>query len=365
MRPISPNRMGALSCPAHRIPVELFEEIFALCHPSLLRHWTMGMHLDRVAQGHLLDLAHVRSAWNRIVKGTPSLWCTIELPLMSDLLGAESMPPTAMGTIMHLLRLSLDRSRNYLLDIHIYTDMWAGPVIDLVAQHSRRWRHTDIYINESAFRFLSPVRGALPELQSLSIDEVQLEDLAFEIEFTHLPFGTPRIPWEQLQTIVYGKAESSRLNSAFASLSRCPPGSEVVFNIVWFDHEADIEDLAPVGASISDFAFTMVLGDNTNPGLSRLSLGALLTALTLPSLQRLSLTGRIYPLFWTHPHFDVFASRLCCGSTLLGLDLHSTVITEEQLVATLSALPALKSLCVQDVPAGNTRGRMSGQRTYS
>ncbi|KAJ7766246.1 hypothetical protein B0H16DRAFT_1717464 [Mycena metata] len=119
------------TAPVYRVPVELLEEIFTLCRPKVLGHWERSkINLERLAQTHLIDLVQVCSRWNIVVKGTPSLWCTIELYISPP---QGPMTPTSIGTIMHLLRLSLERSRNFPLDLHIYADGHGGSVIDLVA----------------------------------------------------------------------------------------------------------------------------------------------------------------------------------------------------------------------------------------
>ncbi|KAJ7767776.1 hypothetical protein B0H16DRAFT_1520716 [Mycena metata] len=351
--PIAVDGTLAVS-PVHRVPVELLEEIFTLCRPDSSPYIEryQEIRLDRIAQAHLLDLAHVCSRWQIVVNGTPSLWCNIDLYLSPW----APMPPDAIETVMCLLRLSLQRSRTSLLNVHIHAGARAGPILDLVAQHSRRWRHANIDIDDEAALFLSRAKGALPELETLVIgvsvpDDFDVFETApklSEVEFVHAPHEIARIPWEQLQSVAYGEAESYLLDTAFASISRCPIGSEVVMDSVWFDEDPP-DDLASVEAKISTLAFSLVVSDSKDPGPSRRALGAVMAALTFPNLQGITLTGGLDTLFWTQAHFHAFASRSSCGSTLLRLELHNMVLTEQELVDTLSELPALRCLFVQDV----------------
>ncbi|KAJ7766245.1 hypothetical protein B0H16DRAFT_1717463 [Mycena metata] len=130
---------------------------------------------------------------------------------------------------------------------------------------------------------------------------------------------------------------------------------------VWFEDDPP-GDIAPVEAAISALSFTMMVVENESRGPSLRALGAVLDALTLPNLQELALTANsdADPLFWTQDHFHDFASRSSCGTTLLRLELHNVVITEEELVDTLSGLPALECLSVQDIPA-STMGTLLPQ----
>ncbi|KAJ7445292.1 hypothetical protein FB451DRAFT_1055675 [Mycena latifolia] len=225
------DRCRSVFAPVRRLPTEILGEIFSLCalEPMQLfvfwEHKTPRNNIDRVAQTHLL-----RS------------WATIDVDL-------SETQPRDITKITKLLSLSLRRSANYPLTIHVHAGRSIDPsraVLELLAEHSSRWQTADIYISEFAFAYISAAKGNLPLLERLNISGASLSLLdIFEdapnltrVSFSELGSDLPKLPWSQLHGVTYSHVWSvDNLRDGLQIMGRCPSGCR--FSI--FD--LDIADL--------------------------------------------------------------------------------------------------------------------------
>ncbi|KAJ6592447.1 hypothetical protein B0H19DRAFT_902454, partial [Mycena capillaripes] len=136
------NACSSAFAPVRRLPTELLAKIFTLSSPTSIWFCDTSEEVpsdmpDRVAQLHLIQVSQVCSRWYKTVMGTPSLWATIEVDFASH-------PGTLTISLAHITR-SLARSVPYPLTIHLNAyDERAGPGLELLAQHSERWRILDM-----------------------------------------------------------------------------------------------------------------------------------------------------------------------------------------------------------------------------
>ncbi|KAJ7615256.1 hypothetical protein DFH06DRAFT_1367410 [Mycena polygramma] len=319
------NGCRSVSSPVRRLPTEILVAIFDLCSP----------------EGVILSNLHALG--------------------FKESLDRQSKVHPHCGPLSEKLAafLSLERSATFPLSVHIYaTNIAAAPCLELLAQHSERWRSADIYVEPAVFSFLSRARGYLPFLERLVIGGEILDQLhIFEAapKLTHIilwEFGQPlpKLPWSQLREITYALSErSSAIADGLAVLRLC--SSQCNFHI----HDLNLN--FPLGTlpRISSDVRHLHLGiwNTKGPDHSRQAFGELLKALTLRSMHYFSCrTGHKYhPLVWPREQFSAFVSRSSCQNTLTTLNLHDMTITENDLVECLLDLPAIVELFIQDIPS--------------
>ncbi|KAJ7756626.1 hypothetical protein B0H16DRAFT_1538552 [Mycena metata] len=122
--------------------------------------------LEIITNSSVLALSQVCARWHDIALGTPSLWSEVGL----DAVLWQS--PATAKTAMSLLQVFLSRGGNVPLSILITnnTDMpFHGPPLQLLAQHSSRWRSATLNCPMGDLRHLALVNGNLPILETLEI----------------------------------------------------------------------------------------------------------------------------------------------------------------------------------------------------
>ncbi|KAJ7133786.1 hypothetical protein C8R46DRAFT_1139793 [Mycena filopes] len=358
-------RCTSVFAPIRRLPRELLQDIFALCAPTPPRFFegypsfATDVNLDRIAQSHLLRLSRVCSSWHTTAMETPSLWTSVEVDLPLTEIG-----PYTLKALTRVLSRSLERSAGCPLSIHIRAKH-ASPLLDLLAQHSERWRTVDVFICHRSVAALSAVKGRLPLLERLQLggctslrDRLDIFEKAPRLsQAVFSKFGTaPRkLPWGQLQRVTYTNVYAPMpLNHGFAAMADCASECEWrIDNLHTSDLRLPLPVLRPISAGITRFSLQLL--DRRDGALSGEILGAILRSLTLPRLSHLALEslhrrgGR--PIHWPHAAFASFASASSLGTTLHSFSLLGVRITPPDLVDCLSSLPALTRLTLSDIPA--------------
>ncbi|KAJ3768116.1 hypothetical protein FB446DRAFT_792571 [Lentinula raphanica] len=178
-----------------------------------------------------------------------------------------------IGPFIHsydLIRLYLDRSRNYPLFIDYYEIGEDERILPLLAQESERWLDVRLCIPPPFYRFLSSIRGRLPLLRTLfwgydedwwndiatstdDLDTTQAqEDFAgFEIApaLFRFSFNWPylkesfRLPWNQLTHLNCSEIHSSYL---YSILLKIPHLSQLFLSKIHND-STDMEAVIPDG----------------------------------------------------------------------------------------------------------------------
>ncbi|KAJ6532168.1 hypothetical protein DFH09DRAFT_1408826 [Mycena vulgaris] len=164
------DRYQSLLTPIRRLPSETLVEIFDLCGSSFLPGFeshpgSLSIALARLSRSPLLALSRVCTRWHNIVMCTPSLWATIELD------GLLWEDPLSLPKLQNLLRNPLLRSGNHPLVVSVGNEVEAapGPVFNLLAQHSGRWRTATFMGDITDLHHLSVARGNIHRPESLKI----------------------------------------------------------------------------------------------------------------------------------------------------------------------------------------------------
>ncbi|KAJ6556850.1 hypothetical protein DFH09DRAFT_1489404 [Mycena vulgaris] len=349
--------------PVRRLPTEILAEILSACAPEPILFFGSSPgepptnNFERLAQMHLVTLSQVCSSWRTSVMGPPSLWATID----GDLSWREGSPAAFSAKITHLMSLSLQRSGNYPLTIHLRArGESAGPALKLLAQHSARWRAVDFHLLPPAFGFLSLAKGNLPLLECLEIGGHHLNRVDIfeaapklrEVAMTDSGPCYPQIPWNQLRYFTFEYWDDAcDINDALRTLLRCSSDCySKLYHLNVTDYALPISDLVPVRSDVSSLQLTML--DDSGAQHSRQALGAILTTLTLPNLRALYLgpASGGAPLHWPRDDFARFAAQSTFRYTLTELHLYyELVITHDDLVECLLETPALLHLYIADV----------------
>ncbi|KAJ7737116.1 hypothetical protein B0H16DRAFT_1572604 [Mycena metata] len=361
------NRCASVYALIRRLPPELLKDIFALCAPAPPKFFEGDPSFVTEVQPtrfhvHLLRLSQVCSNWHTIAMETPSLWATIEV----DLSGGH-VPRATLNQLMHVVSRSLERSAGCALAIHVRAK-YPSPLLTLLGQHSERWRTVDFFVCHRSLAALSGVKGHLPLLERVQLggctslrNRLDIFQAAPRLTWAAFSkFGTApgRLPWNQLRGVTYTNVYPPMpLDRGLATMVGSPSECEWDIRNLHVSHLGlPLPELTPIHSPITRFSLQLV--DSRDGDHARLVLGGILRALTLPHLRYLRLEslhrrGR-RPALWPQEQFSVFAAQSSCGQTLQELLLIGVIITRDDLVACLSALPALKSLHLTDIPTSTT-----------
>ncbi|KAJ7628245.1 hypothetical protein DFH06DRAFT_1442162 [Mycena polygramma] len=314
----------------------------------------------RISQHQLLSLSHVCSSWHTVILGTPSLWATVELNLMTT----YPISTATLDRIRRRISLSLERSHKHPLYIHlrITRPEDARVILPLLVQHSARWRILDMHITHSIVQFLSAAKGNLPLLEYLKLGGVQRHPAILDVfqnapKLTRVKVWGPDtaslgLPFGQLSSITYLCQRGVRaIPEGIADIRHCSSQCKISIRNLDITHvPIPIHDFAPIRSNIVHLH--LEIRDRKSAEHSREVVGAILRSLTLPCLTGLILRPPpgSRPYYWPREAFSAFASQSLCRENLTELSLEDMVITEDDLVACLVNMPALNDLVLSDVP---------------
>ncbi|KAJ7611982.1 hypothetical protein DFH06DRAFT_1371599 [Mycena polygramma] len=343
-----------------RIPAELLVEIFDVLvnyeRISMLIEETKEM--DRLGKKHLRQISQVCSHWHSVA-ATPRLWSSIVVET-----SAWPNSANASQTLFAILTSTLERGGDHPLSIELSVDhnhTMTGPILELISQHSRRWKKAEFWMHPSSFGSLVGVRGHLPLLEDFAFLDISENDGA--LAYVHDIFETaprltavslmclnsihPVVSWDQLASFFYCNGPYNRLPfDIIPVLSRWRCDLLLTGPVIPSPFA-----FQPLESRIS--ALLVQFTDDYHPQHTEALLGAILECLTLPCLTRLRLlfsrNSNAPTPSWTHSPFMKFISRSSLGSTLTSFEVHA-MIKEEQLLECLAALPMLQELHLSDVP---------------
>ncbi|KAF8177468.1 hypothetical protein K438DRAFT_1681424 [Mycena galopus ATCC 62051] len=353
------KKCSSVFAPVRRLPPEILAKIFSLCSstPILYSDGTQSIQYDvpdPVRQPHLERLLRVCVVWYNTVVTTPSLWANIEVDL-------EGPNTSGEERFIHLSR-SLDRSAHCPLTLHV-SACSERPGLELLGRCAARWRTAALYLTGVATPSLSHAKGHFSRLEYLGLggedakglDLFETAPILRRVILSQVDGPLPKLPWRQLRHITFHVSQLSDMDEdiiagRLAILPHCSDQCEFNMDDLQLSQwNASTSTLVRVQSNIPVLRLTVFDEDE---GHSRLALGTILGALTLPCLQELHLCSsrpNEHPLLWPRDHFQAFASRSCLLKTLTKLFLYDVVITEEELVECLSEMPALLELFIQDV----------------
>ncbi|KAJ7237548.1 hypothetical protein B0H12DRAFT_105979 [Mycena haematopus] len=272
----------------------------------------------------------------------------------------DSSTSTPLANMAGLGRLesSLKRGGNHPLTLRaVVKHIKEGPIMEALVKHAPRWRDVYLCCDLESFPFMG-VAGDLPHLERLSICNHSLSganttffesaSLLKDVMFNGSISSIPSLPWAQLQAFRYRDDDGSTdLGAALSLLERL--SADVDFSLSLEITGAELRDLLPIVSHASSFGLELMASADGNLDPVNQALRKTLQALTLPHLKELTFDRDWYKAAprWDHVEFLPFASRSSLQTTLTTLDIH-ILISDEELLQCLSALPLLKILGISD-----------------
>ncbi|KAJ7200514.1 hypothetical protein GGX14DRAFT_571921 [Mycena pura] len=341
----------SLRSPVRRLPAEILAHIFALCAPEGSVKGSQLTPTAVLAHIYLLQLAEVCAWWQDIVYGTPALWSTIKLRPMQWYFGER-----------RTFRKVLDHSAGHALDLTINGHMPPLIIQELVS-HSARWRTVDLTIPVCDIRHLSAIRGRLPVLENLTLrkcksDDADSDDLKIEagqgtidlfkntptlkciiVEGCFIPMFS--FPIKQILYFECIHFPLSNIAMAFSIMTDISPGTSFRLRMIC--------DIAAQGLEIPSVVSR--IGNLSLEARNAHPFGEIFEQVTLPSLHELNFpwsASADFLSFWPHTQFLALAARSSFSENLVSLHLIHVVITEGELLETLSALACLERLSISD-----------------
>ncbi|KAJ7718584.1 hypothetical protein DFH07DRAFT_860073 [Mycena maculata] len=372
------HELDCILDPVYRLPSEILVDIFMFYSNSpsttdsdVEDEDTKSRALKCLANAPLLKVSRVCARWHDIAMRTPGLWSTIKL---DDILWAA---PTHCDTAMLLLRSALERSSSCPLNLSITgtADTVSvaphSPALELLAQHSTRWRTISFLCPFSHLRCFPVSTRNLSQLENLCLYCWGEDEAAVPNIFQLVPrlkklvwwgrMGTSslvtKFPIEQLKELKYVEALGDQPLLSITLFPRLPPTCHLTITLTPLDPDGALDldnvfHMPPLTSSISALTFEF---DHWHlpPADLRRALEDFVANLTLPWLTSLAFEVDDYPsspLLWPHSQFLMLSERSSFHSRLHSLYLYQTVITESEMRQTLSALPTLEELSVSDQP---------------
>ncbi|KAJ7459426.1 hypothetical protein B0H11DRAFT_2059545 [Mycena galericulata] len=351
----------SLLAPIRRLPSEVLVEIFEWCEEEeeSAQSTSVMSGLARLAQKPLLTVSQVCTRWHGIALGTPTLWDTLQLDEI-DLWATPRCAKKAMA----LLQVALDRSATTPLHISIsIIDPLDGTrPLQLLAQHSERWKTVSLFCRSFDLRHWRGVKGKLPLLETLGVEihdkpcALDLFDIAPRLtNYTVSGRALPAVAETHLSRLVtFGclGLEPARVQAVVLFMPRLP--SMLPFRLQLFlgnwarDHITSI-DLPSTSSDI--VSFSMETRDYYDAPHCAKALNDVFTCLTLPLLRELYFRSDTSPLClisWPHSAFLGLAARSSFHTHLESLFLFDVVVTEAELLESLAELPLLQRLEISD-----------------
>ncbi|KAJ7779336.1 hypothetical protein DFH07DRAFT_794726 [Mycena maculata] len=351
-----------LLAPVRRLPSEILGEIFALTAEG---DSVMGQDvvdpeelMDRLAQRPLLNVSQVCARWHTIVMETPSFWTNIHFD------GGVCGTPSLAKRAMRFLEAGLGRGGNLPLTVVIINDgqlRFHRPALELLVQHSERWKAAVFFCSSTDLEYFSGLRGRLPRLETLKLDTLGTISeppsiFAVAPRLRELFVARDLVPHcvEQLHVLGCKELASDDIAGAVAAMSRLSQGSTFQLQFYlddWTESRSHNVRLAipPTSSDVSHLSIE-VDGEFYRRHCQQ-ALEGILVNLTLPHLQQLEFHSDEYPRFplvWPHGHFHSLSLRSSFPAHLNSLSLSDVHITESQLLECLAALPALQRLEISD-----------------
>ncbi|KAF7362612.1 3-beta hydroxysteroid dehydrogenase isomerase family [Mycena venus] len=350
--------------PVRRLPSELLVEIFEACAPlsavEVNDTDTAAEELDRLNMRYLLQLSQVCSYWRVIAMRTTRLWSwvTADTTLWTDSILSQT-------GYLDRLETCLERGGTHPLTLNVIVKIDhpdERQILEALVKQAPRWR--DIYLCCQLESFASVITDnnnengeQLPLLERLHIcahgqsgidinffeGASRLKDVVFDGRVS----GIPSLPWSQLQYFRY-RDDLGGPKDVFVALSllgRLPAGTKFSLSLNIADTE--LTDLPPIVSDVSDFGLGLMV--NTDGDQATEALGKVLKALTLPHLKVIDFERDWYKPapHWNNIEFLAFASRSSFHTNLTELGIH-IVISDEELLQCLAALPLLTDLGISD-----------------
>ncbi|KAJ6575628.1 hypothetical protein DFH09DRAFT_1361796 [Mycena vulgaris] len=187
---------------------------------------------------------------------------------------------------------------------------------------------------------------------TLNLFEVAPNLRYLTIEGDFLP-SLVKAPLEQIHILTFIGLKSMELIAAMSLILRLPHNTKCHLGLDlehWDDSSTSDSGPTPsdiIALSLENEGYYSSLGIRVLRGI----IASLLAGFTLPALHELSVTTKYNsqtPLPWPCDHFLALAERSSFDAHLTSLELYCVLITEEELLKCLAALPSLERLAISD-----------------
>ncbi|KAF7341167.1 F-box domain-containing protein [Mycena venus] len=364
---------NSLLAPIRRLPSEILVGIFGMCEnpwrPIIdsedLGSITLATAMSRLAHAPIMILSQVCVRWHSIALDTPALWSQIDLD------GQLWIHPDR-DSVMKLLRSALERSAHHPLTVTItnFNDESPFlPALQLLAQHSVRWKTATFLCPFSDLVNLSMLKGNLPNLEELEMhcwDDKTERMLELFQDVPRLKFvyfmgnddgctaRFPLLPLKQLGDLWYIEAVKNEPPTIIAHLSRLSRATWLRLQLSLDAHDPE-RGFPPIGGIVSSGIRTIMIEIyNFRPIRAQQTLEFIFASITLPSLTQFAIriaasSPQLHlPIPWPHVQFLSLSERSSFPTHLLELNLYHVVIPEAELLQVLAALTSLKRLSITD-----------------
>ncbi|KAJ7251418.1 hypothetical protein C8J57DRAFT_1353557 [Mycena rebaudengoi] len=355
----------SILAPVRRLPAEVLVEIFSLIpeHDGISRRTTPVQELDRLAKKELLVLSKVSFYWHSVVMGTPRLWST----LVADMDSWEE-PGASPHTLLALLARSLQRGATHPLTMELQCRTpWKNQqqALELVGQHSHRWRDMYFSMNEKCFSFLSGARANMPNLEVLEImveggwteqfDVFAVAPRLTNVEYAGPTAFIPTFPWGQLQQFGFVQMSQQSIWDSLCVARRCSGITRLRMNLDLRNALGSSRGLPSIESPVSFLSLLLSPG-TLGREHSKQALGNIMGCLTLGHAREIHFRPWFpsAPLFWNQPEFLAFASRSSFRDNLTSLYLDHVIATDDEVLQSLLVLPLLEKLELSDYGASQT-----------
>jgi hypothetical protein len=356
----------SIVAPIRRLPPEVLVQIFHLVPPAASDvhvlyddSATYASELRRLAKEELLALSNVCSHWHDVVMNTPMLWSTIV---------TETRLWEAPATMVYSLSQSLKRGGSHPLTIKLGA-WWAGEsdrqALELLTQHSQRWRDAYFVVAYECIGLLSQARGNLPALENLDItaegnwaevlDVFTVAPRLAKVSFTGPPGSVPTQPWTQLQSFTCIQKHETGFRDYLYLARQLPRTTEFQLNVDASSALLPL-DIQSTVSEVQTFKLRIRVAEDREH--AKQVLGGIFGCLALSYTQQLLLEPYhpSPPLSWSHAEFLTLASRSSFYDTLTELSLARVLITDDELLECLSVLPLLEQLDLEEYPESDDYG---------
>ncbi|KAJ7189063.1 hypothetical protein C8R46DRAFT_1244485 [Mycena filopes] len=350
----------SVASPVRRLPTELLAEIFDMCAPEgqdvISDTTTLTEEIERLAKKYLLQLAQVLSYlshrleslrlwslhmlqvcshWRSVAMGTSTLWSQIVVDT-----SVWSRIPHYSPTLLDLLASSLQRGGECPLTLQIAVDHGnrnERSVLNLLSEHSRRWRDVSMWIDPPSLSHLVKAKGNLSRLGFLRLasdtargqsnhpgsDIFQIAPRLSDVRLAGWEDPVPVLPWGQLSFIMLGNGDTADL-SAIQNLSHLPSDSQALVRIT--SNPLPIV-FQPVCSNLHTLTVELMGKDH----VTHSTLATLFQSLTLPQLDTFKLVREGVFSLWEQGSFRDFVSRSSLQTTLTVFQI-DVVIEDNELL---------------------------------
>jgi hypothetical protein len=356
------SQWQSLCSPIRKLPNELLSMIFVYCGTFMTLDDTSGSATTLPG----FDLELVCTHWRKVALSTPSLWSCLNIRLYLYNWDAFDVPPVAHSlwrTAKDTLQMFLQRSGDAPLDIalHIGTSRFKdSPALVLLFSHAHRWRTFKLTLGRGELeeRVLEPLRDRLLLLQvaevgaqgtKIGVESMKVFESATNLRVWHskaragLSDGTVDGFKTNISTLyLYDKSTlvfqhlpaASHLQNLHVSLYEKEFPSKTILQC----------DLPVVSTTLR--SLTLTLSQSSTQNESAGIFNRVLESLQCPNLVYLCIDFADRGDLLNFTSLKRFIAK--SGGQLTSLSLLNANITEAFLINTLSLLPTLRDLSIQE-----------------